>query len=171
MYAGAWEAEYGAVPQREDGTHTVAGKVWREALAGLDSTQLGEGLRMCLVRHPEWPPKLGQFRALCVGVLPLAEVRYQMRLPPSGRGPFLRVLGKYLDTFRLSRASDRAAEKLLADAYQLASEHVLRGDPIPEPQLELEHGAAATAAPYNPLPPEQRTEIIERVRDEIWPPE
>lgn len=171
MYGGAWASENGEAPQHDDGSHTVAGKVWREALAGLGTEQLGEGLRLCLIRHPEWPPKLGQFRELCMGVPALREVRFQLRLPPAGRVPFMRVLAIYLDNFRLSRASDRAADKLLTDAYELAREHILRGDPIPEPVLELDASPAAHAVPYEPPPVEERAAITERWRRETFPPE
>ena len=38
---------------------------WRTGLEGFSGEQIAAGLRRCLDAHPDWPPTLGEFRALC----------------------------------------------------------------------------------------------------------
>ena len=38
---------------------------WRTGLEGFSGEQIGAGLKRMLDVHPEWPPTLGEFRALC----------------------------------------------------------------------------------------------------------
>ena len=38
---------------------------WRTGLQGFSGDQIGAGLQRMLDAYPEWPPTLGQFRALC----------------------------------------------------------------------------------------------------------
>lgn len=38
---------------------------WREGLAKVTGSAIGEALRRTPAAHPEWPPTMGQFLALC----------------------------------------------------------------------------------------------------------
>lgn len=161
MYGAAWENDNGDAPQDDDGALTLAGEVWREGLVGITGPQLARGLQRCILSHPEWPPRIGQFRALCLDVPTLTELRLELRADAAVRSPFARLVFEHLDPYQYRMTDARHAERLLAEAYAVAREHVLRGGALPEPAAgELEH-----APPAKSQIPEHRDEREAHLRE------
>jgi len=59
---------------------------WREGLRGMPADKIKLGLERVVVEHPEWPPTLGEFLALCRRVQPAAHREFAA-LPAPKRGP------------------------------------------------------------------------------------
>lgn len=148
----------GESPQAEDGKLTVYGDTWAKGLAGLSPEQLGRGLEACITRTDPWPPVLAQFRALCLGIPDLADVRADMARDGSRRAPFTVLVGRGMDAYRYRMADAREADRMLREAYEAAREAVMRGEPLPEPLPEL---AQDTAAPVPATPESARAHLAE----------
>lgn len=161
IYGHKWSSAYGELPEDDNGKATTAGDTWRRGLMGIPSAALGIGLNACVVSADPWPPTLPEFRAMCLAVPSLAAVRMAIR--HGGAEPFIRLVYQYLDTFAHRHADVPRAEKMLADAYQQAREHVMQGKPLPpEPVAAIE--SAREHAPVNPAHPETVREAVERAR-------
>lgn len=161
MYGAAWTNDNDDAPQSDDGVLTLVAEVWREGLTGITGEQMALGLQRCIVCHPEWPPRIGQFRALCLNVPTLTELRLELRVPDGPRSPFARLVFQNLDA-HLYRTSDaRTSERMLTEAYAVAREHVMRGGELPAPAVaEIE----SKPVPYEPPPVERRAQILERAQ-------
>lgn len=148
----------------EDGRRvlTRTGAIWQRGLAGIDDAMVRRGFEECITRADEWPPSLPAFRAMCLGVPSLAQVKADIRgtEQPHERAPFTRLVWQYLDHYRLSRSDSETAERLLREAYELGVDYIMRGGPMPEPSKALA-----------PPPPVQRTpakpETVAACTDEI----
>lgn len=165
QYGSAWEQDYGDSPVDEDGRLTTAGEVWRDGLFGLTADQLHVGLQRSLLAHPEWPPRVGQFRALCMCIPTLTEIRLEERARPETLSPFLTLVRQHLDMHRYRMDDARTSERLLREAYEVAREHVLRGGALPEP-IAGYLPTPQQVAPRVP-PPERRQELIDQARAEL----
>jgi hypothetical protein len=55
IYPHRWTSAVGDTPS----------PTWVAALASIPGDLIAIGLRRCLIEHPEWPPALGEFAALC----------------------------------------------------------------------------------------------------------
>lgn len=71
----------GSVENGEDQGIANARKVWAHSLREFDAETVKLALRRCQAVHPEWPPSLPQFAALCTAIKP-REV-YQPSAPPA----------------------------------------------------------------------------------------
>ncbi|WP_052772744.1 hypothetical protein [Luteimonas sp. FCS-9] len=162
MYGAAWENDNGDAPQDDNGALTLAGEVWREGLVGITGPQLARGLQRCILSHPEWPPRIGQFRALCMDVPTLTELRLELRADATVRSPFARLVWEHLDPYQYRMTDARHADRLLAEAYAVAREHVLRGGALPEPAVAAIEEAAAQ--PYSAPSADRRAEILQNAQ-------
>lgn len=164
IYGAAWTNDSDETPHQEDGSLSLVAEVWREGLTGITGPQMALGLQRTIVCHPDWPPRIGQFRALCLAVPTLTELRLELRAPDAVRSPFARLVFQNLDA-HLYRTSDmRTSERMLTEAYAVAREHVMRGGPLPEPAVAAIEEKAA--APYQAPPEGRRAEILERAQRE-----
>lgn len=58
---------------------------WRSGLAGVDAERIKAGLAALPAAHPEWPPTLGEFLALCRRPVVVAAHREFVALPRQKR--------------------------------------------------------------------------------------
>jgi hypothetical protein len=135
MFGNTWVSQYGAAP---DG---LGGDTWSAALAGISGIQVARGLRQTLATGAEFPPSAPRFRAMCLGIPSLASVRYTMRKGEYDR--FTALVHEKLDGYIFSRVDQRTADRMLKEAYELASEFVMRGGSLPEPPAGLLNGQKA----------------------------
>jgi hypothetical protein len=122
MFGHTWASQYGVDPAG------AAADTWSTALAGITPEQIALGLQTTLALGAEWPPTAPRFRAMCMGIPSIAQVRYEMRFPRE-RTPFMRQMWAFLDSHRFaSDDSDRA----VAEAYELTCTYVMRGGELPD---------------------------------------
>lgn len=139
-YGHAWVSQYGADPAG------IAGAEWRSTLGGLNATQLRRGFELDQGRGSEWPPSSTAFRALCLDIPSLADVRLEVtrriragRSVSSTQWPFLRLVWSFVDSYRYANTdSANRADRMLRDAYEMAREHVIFGGELPEILAEIE---------------------------------
>lgn len=126
LFGHAWASQYGEAP---DG---VAGDTWAAALADVTPERLAVGLRATLWLGKEFPPNAPRFLALCFGVPTFAAVRYELRNGEVPRTGFGILCWRFVDAYALRRADQREADRIVRDAYELASAHVMAGGELPE---------------------------------------
>lgn len=156
-YGAKWTSRAGELPVDDDGRLTAAGGVWSRGLAGMPHRTIMAAVERH-ARVSAWPAELSELRALCLGVPTLAEVRALLRDEAAKKPPFVVLMFQHLDYYNWRMADGRQAERMLADAYTAAREHVLLGGELPKPPKgELEHDPrpAAPAAARPPKTPEQ----------------
>lgn len=131
IYGHRWTSAYG------DNPNEGAAQTWAKGLGGILPRQLADGLRNCLASADPWPPTLPEFRAMCLNVPTLAQVRLELR--GGDHSPFTRAVWANLDGYRFRQSSADAADRMLRDAYELTREQVMRGQPLPEPSEAIKH--------------------------------
>jgi hypothetical protein len=147
MYGGArWASAASTLPMDPDtGRLTQAADTWASALTGITAEQIGEGLRACLASNDTWVPTPMLFRARCLGIPSLAFVRLALRgKGGDDPGAFVREVWSHIDGYSMARADQRQAERMVVDAYELVSEHVMRGGKLSS------KAAMQIAAPIEP---------------------
>lgn len=145
VYGHRWTSAYG------DDAGASAGQTWARGLCGLSRAQIGAGLKAALASAEEWPPTLPRFRAMCFGIPAFAAVRAEVNARDSRRSPFAVLAWSKLDAQRYRMADSDKADRLLREAYDLATEFVIRGGALPEPAVEIE---APKEEPHVPAPVE-----------------
>lgn len=138
VYPNRWRAAMGESPQGEGGKLTVYGDTWAKGLAGLTVEELARGLESCLSRADAWPPTLPEFRALCLAIPSLAQVREDLTREHQDREPFTIMVGRRLDSHRYRQAPTHEADRQLREAYDDAREARMKGAPLPEPLPQLD---------------------------------
>lgn len=113
-YGSTWTRQYGLA-------YEGAFQTWKKALLSLTAIEISNGFDRAIDRHPEYPPKLGQFRELCQWppeVTPAAH-----RVVPGLKGlpkpkPDYGRVRPYVQTLKtkLGIDPDKAAEK--AEPFQ-----------------------------------------------------
>ena len=162
-YGHSWTSVHGTSPQDPaTGDLTVDGDTWSRALAGLTAQQVGAGLDGCLREAEDFPPSVGRFRAMCLGIPSLVAVKRELAAKDTQRSSFACLVWGELDAWAYRHADARAAERMLRDAYEAARERVMAGEKLPEPAAaELAHD---TTAKPKPAIPETREERIARLQ-------
>lgn len=141
-YGHAWTSANGLQPQRDDGSLTIAGQTWATVIADLDGTQIGNGLKACLLSGREFPPKPGQFRLMCLGDPSEADVLAELRATDTQRHPFVRLVWQRIDSYAWRHATPERQEAMVRTAYVWATEYRARGGRLPDaPVAELGHAA------------------------------
>ena len=161
IYAHRWTAAHG---ESVDAEGTSAG-TWAKGLSGITGQQLAAGLEACIVRADSWPPTLPEFRALCLGIPSLAAVRDDFRRTDAERMPFTAMVWRHLDGWAFSHADQAKADRMLGDAYAIARDAVMRGEPMPMPLLAVQHQAPE---PIKPAAPEVARAHLDALRAEIY---
>lgn len=153
LFGNTWVSSYGDSPAG------IAADTWSKALVGLQPIQIADGLRETLVLGSDFPPSAPRFRRLCFGIPSLQSVKGIMRRREYDR--FVALVFQHLDTYVFSRSDQRSADRMLKEAYDTASEYVMRGGALPEPPLaEIE---APTQPERKPAPPEVAKPYIEQL--------
>jgi hypothetical protein len=150
LYGGArWASATSALPCNADGTLTLAASTWADVLRGIVPEQIAEGLRACVASRDEYVPTPMQFRARCLGIPSLAAVRLAIRnREATPMSAFVRLTWSMMDGYALRQADQRRAESMIVDAYDLASEHIMRGGPLPaDPVATLEQQPESRTPP------------------------
>lgn len=163
VYPNKWRAAMGESPQDAAGTLTLYGDTWAKGLAGLQPQQLAQGLEACITRADAWPPTLPEFRALCLGIPSLLEVREDLKREGAKRAPFTVLVGRRLSSWDYAQADARTGDRMLREAYDDAREAVMRGEPLPERLEEVAHDPE----PYMPAPPERARELLAEARAKL----
>lgn len=155
-FGHTWVSQFG------DSPHGVAGRAWAEDLQGLSRAQLDAGLAAVKFEAAEFPPNSTRFRAMCFGIPPFGLVNSELLTKLNAqRTPFARLVWRYIDGYAHRHAPARDAEKLRRAAYDLASQHVMRGEAfLDEPVAEIEH----QPAPKPQGIPQTREARIEHMR-------
>ena len=143
LFGHTWASQYGDSPEGD------AADTWAAALAGVAGPQIAHGLREVLKLGSDFPPSAPRFRALCLGVPSLAEVKIDMRNASDCRRPFTRLLWQYLDSYTFTRSDTGHAERMLRDAYDLAMAHVMSGGALPEASTAIAFDPDAERALYD----------------------
>lgn len=151
-YPHAWASQYvGDGGETDDDALALAVAEWSDALVGITEAQIRAGLRADHLRAAHWPPGPSEFAAMCHGIPTLARVKHILARVGPARTRFTRLVWSLLDTFQFKRADGKYADKLLAEAYELAKAHVMSGHPLPdEPSGSIEH----KPEPKTPAKPE-----------------
>jgi hypothetical protein len=185
MYGHTWASQYG------DHASGITAETWASALSGITGPQIAEGLRGCVAEGREFPPGAPRFRAMCLGIPSLPRVKLELsalrehasRLPrfvsgsggdteadpPPAVSAFTRLAWSLIDGYGYRHASAKDAGRMLQDAYDLATEQVMRGGDLPQEGAgRIEHQEAP-----KPVIPETREERIARLaevlKDEFSP--
>lgn len=163
-YGHAWVSQYGPLP---DG---IVAAEWRDTLKGITVEQLRSGFAEDAVRASDWPPTSTRFRAMCLGIPSIALVRSEFddlvehisRFGSSAGASgtvsrFTRLAWSYIDTYVFRHeASGRRADRMVREAYELASTFLMAGGELPEEPV------AYIAAPEK-LPP--TPEQVQRTKE------
>lgn len=163
IYPNRWRAAMGDSPNSPEGGLTVYGDTWAKGLAGLRPDEIARGLEACITRSDPWPPVLAEFRALCLAIPSMAQVREDLTREHADREPFTIMVARRLDGHRYRTADAREAERLLREAYDDAREARMRGEPLPEPLLKVAHDPA----PPTPAPREVAQAYMDTIRREL----
>lgn len=140
-YGHRWTSAYG-----ED-AGAGAGLTWTKGLAKLTNEQLARGITQAIASADPWPPTLPAFRAMCLGIPSLGAVKHELRHGKGMRSPFLRLVWDRVDGYLFARADVDKADRMLAEAYQLAAEYVMLGGPMPQEAA----GAIEQQKPVKPV--------------------
>lgn len=135
IYGHAWVSRYG------DSIESPGGAVWSRALAELSPEQIKAGIEACEQSANEWPPSVPKFKALSLGIPSLAKARHQASV--SAQTAFLQIVWRYLDGYQFRSATKKDADRMFNEAYELAVEAVLAGEPLECTELQISHDAEA----------------------------
>lgn len=156
-YGHAWVSQYGPLP---DG---IAAAEWRDTLAGVSREQMRDGFAEDSLRASDWPPTSTRFRAMCLDIPTIAEVRFDISKLVRATNHhannsselqisrFARLVWSYLDTYAFRHETDKRADRMLREAYELASAYVMDGGELPMEPVALI--AAPEQKPHQPADP------------------
>lgn len=142
IYGYRWASAFGDSPERDDADKasgnvglTDAGIVWAEGLTGLSPQSIAAGVRRAVFSANGFPPTLPEFRAMCLGVPPLARVQLLLGRQDQADDPwlqgFIRLVLRNIDTWRLDHDDPKSFTFAVRDAYGLAREHIMSGGDVP----------------------------------------
>lgn len=157
LWARKWEREYGRTPFDERDQPTADALLWARQLAGFDRNTILAALEAFASRGNTWPPNLPELRRACFGLPSFTEAK--AAFGDTGNA-FTLLLRRQLDEYLLARADQHRAEAMLRDAYELACQKVMQGEPLPVVPPRL----AAEERPYVPPSPEQLAAHFARIR-------
>lgn len=157
IYGHRWESAYGRTP---DG---LTGETWAAGLQGIEPRGIAQGFGACLRSADGWPPTLPEFRAMCLGIPPMALVKAQLKPGNPNPSPFVRLVWQNLDSWAFKHADTDRAERMLRDAYELAKTHLMAGGSLDgEVAGQLEQD---DLPPYVPAPPEVAKRHMSEIAD------
>ena len=143
-YGHSWVSQYGAMPDK------FAGAEWRSTLGGLPIAQIRHGFEVDMLRGAEWPPSSTAFRAMCMGIPTLADIRKEVQSREGRRSPFAMMVLQELDGWHYKHAEHDKSERMLREAYEAARIRVMGGECMPEPLREIAADRPAAPPPADP---------------------
>ncbi len=164
-YGGKWTREHTDDPKSPDGI------AWSAELRDLNREQIERGLETCRKSPDEWPPSIGQFRAMCLGIPPFATVKRETLRPHDERSKFTRAVWARVDHYQHRIASVRDGDRMLLEAYEQVRDAVMRGEPLPDIVGVLAHepSAKATGLPPHAQRPEHLRNLLAKLGEEYNP--
>lgn len=145
IYGHRWTSAYG-----EDASKG-AGQTWSKGLAQLSVEQIASGIESIVKAGDAWPPTLPEFRFACMHIPSIALVRRTLRYDYERTGAgfgFARLVWNNLDGYRFRNGTAELADRMIAEAYELAVVHVMSGGQIPSPSAAI---AAEKQEPRKPV--------------------
>lgn len=126
IFGHKWASQYGTEP---DG---ISARVWNDGLTGLTLPQIAEAVKHYKNRSiaDAWPPSLPEFRQVAYGLPSLAEARHALRTGTAT--PFTKAMWRFIDGYRYKQASYDAADRMAAEAYELAVKAITSGEELPD---------------------------------------
>lgn len=138
MFPGKWEREHGMVPLKKDGSLTIAGATWAQVLKGRSRALHARGMACCLSEGRDWPPTPGRFLTMCLDIPVMAAVEREMA-PGRPQSGFTVLVRSLLDLHVYASADHGSQQRrMLEEAYTRAVQHVVDGNPLPQPVLAIE---------------------------------
>lgn len=125
IYGHRWTSAYGDDPNQG------AALTWAKGLERMTPAQLAHGLSSAITSADGWPPSLPEFRALCLDIPTMGSVRFRMSNPGETISPFMRQFWAYLNSAEYNSGDEYRCERAVKEAYELTSEHVMQGKPLP----------------------------------------
>lgn len=122
-FGSKWTTTHG------DNFAATSGQFWALELAGLTEKHIQRGIAVTI--RSEWPPTLAEFRAACLGVIPLSAVELQRAGPAADLSPFAVLVGRFIDYSEHRMADPQRRDRIVSRAYAMAREHVLAGGALP----------------------------------------
>lgn len=159
IYGHRWTSAYDADPA------CGAARQWAEGLAGATLDGIGRVVAYCRtgrLGRDGWPPTLPEALAVAYGIPSISEVRAELLARDAKRSPFATLVARKLDGWAWRHADARTAERMLAEAYDVAREALIAGEPLPEPVLEL-----PVEPERRPADPDRGREWLARIADEL----
>lgn len=145
LYPYRWTSTNGETPEDGNGTLTVAGDTWARGLAGLAPAEVGHAVNACMADPGEWPPGPQRFKALALGIPSFPSIQSEFsKTGHQASSLFAVMVWQELDAYRYRRADMIAADRMLRQAYDTATERRMRGEPLPAPP------SGALQAPQEP---------------------
>lgn len=133
LFGHTWTSAYGNNPR------SIAGAEWATTLAGLSRAQVEAGIDACRAEGGEFPPSAPRFRGMCLGIPSFAAVQFEITSTEAERSPFTRCAWQFIDAHAYRSANTRDATRMLRDAYDLARDLIMRGQPLPAPAAPIPH--------------------------------
>lgn len=143
-FGHTWSSQYGDHPAG------ITAETWASALAGITGQQIGEGLRACIAEGQQFPPGAPRFRAMCLGIPAFAQVKLESTRTDAERSPFTRAVWMFVDGYSYRHAALKDADRMLREAYELASEQRMRGAPLPDPPAAALEGPSESIVELPP---------------------
>lgn len=165
IYGHRWTSAFG------DDAGQGAGVTWAKGLAGLSLDQIARGIEAVVLSADGWPPPLPEFRALCLGIPTLTAAKLAIN---DATNAFSRLMWMRMDKYQMRTAPADRAEHILAGAYQLARDHVMRGGalpPMPEAVIAHEPEKRVAAKPETAQAAFQRIQTLLGEKDDEPSPE
>lgn len=151
-----------------------SGQLWAQHLAGLTRREIERGLNTTTSGGEPWPPTLPEFRAACLGVLPMPVVNLERSGPAEEQQPFTILVGQKIDSTAWRMADPDQRRRQLHEAYEMAKAHVLAGGALPEyipPERQLQADPCWRPAPRVMLSPSDAMRECEAMLHAAVPPE
>lgn len=140
-YGHAWTSQYsGDGSEAGQVTEELAFAEWSKSLAGLSQTEIEAGHDRDRVRGKDWPPSASAFASMCRGVPTLAAVKLELRARVANQPctPFVTLLYRqFLDSYTFTHETQRVANAVLEEAYELTVAWVMQGGRLPDAEPAL----------------------------------
>lgn len=144
LWSRKWEREYGRSPFDEHDRPTADAVLWGRHLAGFTRETILSALEGFAQRGDTWPPNLPELRRACFNLPSYAQLKDRFT---DTSDPFVLLVRRSMDSYLFSRAEQSRADRMLRDAYDLACEKVMQGEPLPVVPRQIK---AEQRAPVRP---------------------
>lgn len=161
MYGATWSRDMGVQPPADGPIRDE----WENLVAEMTPDQIRCGFNEARMTGSDWPPTVPRFRAMCFGIPSLAAVQLELDDKHDGeRSPFARLAWGYVDRYKYRHASLEDCRKMVAEAFSMAREHVMRGGKLPEVVAVIAKDAEPPKPPPVPASRETAKAHLDQIR-------